>query len=264
MLKKSLISESHPEITSVKVRLDHFYENAQKYDAFESSSQHPEAWKHVIGRIKELKVKLSQVRVLEAGSGRTGFPQYVHDLRHAIHFTAQDITSQNKSFLNEVSDSVHIGRLQDLTGPYDIIFSTYAWEHMTEPLSTLRHWLSILAPGGSLFIFSPRYDFPGYLSPSSDHLNGRDKFTMRVILLLLRMKAWFSCRPAFLIHSDPALFHLPWKRDRDAVHWVSLLDIQLSLGSEYSVRRLSLASGGIKDWIVKNCLTLSVEIRSLK
>ena len=110
-----------------------------------------------------------------------------------------------------------------------------------------------------MVIQCPRYDFPLYFPPCWDHLP-------------LLVKLWQTLRLAgsdlaaaggraagrFTIFSDPAIFHLPFVRDRDAVHRVRKSDLRWLFGARAHVREFALAPGSFKDWIVKNLLTLRV------
>ena len=62
----------------------------------------------------------------------------------------------------------------------------------------------------------------------------------------------------FTIFSDPAVFHLPFMRDRDAVHRVRLSDLRWLFGTRATLREFDLVPGSAKDWIVKKLLTLRV------
>jgi hypothetical protein len=66
--------------------------------------------------------------------------------------------------------------------------------------------------------------------------------------------------PRFFIHPDPALFTLPWKRDRDVVHWVSYFDLAIFFSRKGHSRKLYVPSGGLKDAIVKNFLQVNMVV----
>jgi SAM-dependent methyltransferase len=135
------------------------------------------------------------------------------------------------------------------------------WEHITNPCSVIEHLINILNPGGSIFIASPRYDFPFYLSPSAKHLSVVNKIRIGIWLQWRRLLVLFGDSPDFLIHCDPAVFHLPWFRDADAVHWVSLWDLKRFLPKNLQIERLHIPVKGFRSRIWENFLLLFVRIR---
>ncbi|MEM9213299.1 MAG: methyltransferase domain-containing protein [Cyanobacteria bacterium P01_F01_bin.150] len=119
----------------------------------------------------------SACSIFEFGAGCTRFSWHLEsDLRSKVSYDVQDVTYVNFDYLKEEADSAHIGKIQDVDNNYDIIFSTFVWEHITDPQSTLQHLLILLKPGGSIFIVSPRYEFPFYISPSEKHLSKIKRF----------------------------------------------------------------------------------------
>ena len=101
----------------------------------------------------------------------SGFAGYLeqHGIRDLVELHAHDVTSHNVEWLRSAADQVYIGEVSeiDLPGEFDIIFSTYVLEHVSNPsvhLETL--WKQLVPPrspagGGSLFLISPRYDLFG-------------------------------------------------------------------------------------------------------
>ena len=240
--------------------MDSFYQTTQDYCAFQDVNELPEQWGHVRAAIVEVLKTKPVCRILEFGAGKSGFAWYIQDLKPSLHYTAQDITRSNEVHLTKAADAVHFRSLGELEGTFDVIFSTFAFEHISDPRHTLEKLFSSLTAGGKLFIFCPRYDLPFYLSHSADHYNGLRRLGIALWLVGARLWACFSGRALFLIHADPAIFHLPYYRDRDAIHWTSLWDLEAFFRGRARLKRLKLASGNLKDWIVKNLLQINVEI----
>jgi SAM-dependent methyltransferase len=247
--------------------LDEFYRTTQVYDAFKSLNQLPDIWRPIkaeierISRRKEAGREPGACRVLEFGAGRTGFGDFLGDLRGKVEYHTQDVTPSNKDVLESQSNRAIIGDVLDLAGPYDVIFSTFVWEHITNPRAVLDHLLKILSPDGSLFLASPRYDLAGYVPPTARHYGFGTRAALAARLQLARLATRLGGRPRFLIHLDPALFHKPWYRDADAIHWVSLHDLRRALPPTC---RLSIpdapAPGGLKRQIWKRFCLLFVRI----
>lgn len=176
MLSRITSPEHDPRVAELRARLDAFYAKPDTYESFDRPLDQSRYWRPVFRRIREILERPGRgeepVRVLEIGSGRTSFPGALDDLRENVHFTAQDITEANLDHLNSVADRVHVGDVLELGERFDVMFSTFVWEHITNPREVLEWKLSHLNPGGSVFIFCPRYDAPGYVPPSARHLSG--------------------------------------------------------------------------------------------
>ena len=256
----SLTSEDNPLTRELRVRMDAFYQSTQEYSAFHEVNELPEQWRHVRAAIEAVLEKQPVCRILEFGAGKSGFARFVRDLKPSLHYTAQDITRSNEEHLTQAADAVHFSTLGEMKGKFDVIFSTFVFEHISDPRRTLQKLFSSLAVGGKLFIFCPRYDVPFYLPHSADHYSAAQRLGIALWLACARLRAWLTRRPLFLVHADPAIFHLPVYRDRDAIHWTSLWDLQAFFRQRGRIRRLKLASGNSKDWIVKNLLQINVEI----
>lgn len=76
---------------------------------------------------------------------------------------------------------------------------------------------SLLLPKGIHCIECPKYDFPFYNPNSLNHIG-------IVGSIMIKIKLIFRHIP-FSIISDPAIFYLPFKIDRDAIHYVREKDI---------------------------------------
>ena len=255
-MKPLLVSETDPVVQDLRKRLDAFYRTTEDYDAFQSRSWHPNLWSFVVDEAARLKK--TTCRVLEIGAGRTGFAEYLRQRGKNAHFTAHDVTERNESYLKEQADDVVIGPLPSISGVFDIIFSTFVLEHVTDPVAALETSWGLLEPGGKLFIFCPRYDAPFYLPPSADHYSGLARAGIAIQLAVARFRTLVTRKARFFVHTDPALFALPWKRDRDAVHWVSYFDLAIFFRSRGRLRKLRVPSGSLKDAIVKNFLQINV------
>jgi 2-polyprenyl-3-methyl-5-hydroxy-6-metoxy-1,4-benzoquinol methylase len=253
----------------LRERLDHFYSSAQQYTAFVTPSDHSICWVHIAEEIqKKLQGNsLSRLKVLEIGAGRTGFARYLMQkgLRQHVDFHVQDVTQFNEVWLKGEADSVFFGDVLDCSfiDHYDFIFSTYVLEHVTNPHAHLDRLWSLLASQGNIFIFSPRYDMPGYICPSARHLCKIKQFQFGLQAIVARLFSWITRQPQFLIQNDLAAFYLPFYSDSDAVHWVFLQDIEAwAAHRKASLKRLKLGQPAFpsKDWLIKRFCTLAVQI----
>jgi SAM-dependent methyltransferase len=260
--------ESAPLVQFLRQRLDTFYNSTEnQYSAFESVSQQHPYWKRVIAKIQAKLVKTpegTKVRLLEFGAGRTGFAEVLGDLRSSVVFTVQDVTDQNRAYLLTQADHVYIGDLSGISGTFDIVFSTFVWEHVTNPKVLLDVLLERVAPGGSLFLFSPRYDIPGYVPPALRHLSRIKGLWLSIWLSITRLATLLSRSGKFWIISDPALFHMAWFRDADAIHLVSKHDLSAYLRMRnVTISNCYPESPNIKASLLEKLLKLCVEIEKL-
>jgi SAM-dependent methyltransferase len=178
-------------------------------------------------------------------------------LREQVELLAQDVTPQNAQWLEEYFDAVTIGSIEEVPGEFDFVLSSYVLEHVTVPREFLDSLGRKLAPGGVILLTCPRYDAPLYLPPSVDHVAAPRKLALACYVVWRRLVTLITGRPAWLVLKDPAVFHLPFSIDRDAVHWVSWFDIRAHWPQ---ARRLKLASGSVPDWIAKNILTVGFRV----
>jgi SAM-dependent methyltransferase len=257
---QSITNEDSDAVKQLRVRLDEFYRTTQDYSDFSKElSRHDHIWAQIVARIRELAATGRKVRVLEFGAGRTGFMTALGDLRNSVDFTAQDVTPANLDYLRGASDRQHIGPLQQLTEPYDIIFSTFVWEHVSDPKATMKHLLSILSPGGSIFIACQHYDYPGYVPPSARHYGTLTQYAVSWWLWRQRAKMRNDRDPACFIHTDPSMFHMKWFRDSDAIHWVSTQDFA-KLAPGCDVTHLTIPGSGLRNWVWRTFLLAFVRI----
>ncbi len=243
-----LTTEADPRVTALRAKLDIFYSSPEEYTSFEHDMQMlPDHWSVIV---RELRSRVSArtcglpIRVLEFGAGRTGFGTFIGELRSAVRFDVQDITTHNYEYLMGQADTVHICDLSEVDGPYDVILSTYAFEHICHPRESLKHLLAILAPGGAMFIAAPRYGMPLYIPPSARHYSRIKQIALSAWLAFERVAAMIDRKPRFWVHIDPAVLRVPWYRDADAVHWVSLSDFYLSVPRGYTCSRVRLRAKG--------------------
>ncbi len=259
-----LSKEAHREL---RQQLDQFYSAVPDYTAFESASDQRQCWEHVVACIRERLSRRPRLRVLEVGAGRTGFADYLVELglRESIEFHAHDVTRLNEDWLRSKADASVFGDIgsASLPGTYDIIFSTYVLEHVTDPVAHLEATWRLLGDDGDLFIFSPRYDLPGYVCPSARHLSSLAGIRFAARAAWARTVAFFLRRPQFLIQTDVAAFHGPFYLDSDAVHWVSLRDLKIWAGNHdarITTHRIGAPDFPSKDWVIKRLCTVAVQI----
>lgn len=258
---QAFCDESDPRVRKLSERMAEFYARVRGYDAYQQPSHLPEYWKPVLARIHEHVAAGRQCRVLEFGAGRTGFAAFLGDLRSKVAFDVQDISTQNLDYLRTQADNLHACDIRAIAKTYDVIFSTFAWEHVTEPRAILQHLLECLHAGGTLFIACPRYDFPFYLSPSARRLPRAERVRIAIWLMWRRTQTFLLGRAAFLLHTEPAALHGPWFIDADAVHWVSLWDLRSSLPAGYEVKRLRVPATGLRGRFWEKYLLMFVEVR---
>jgi SAM-dependent methyltransferase len=261
------ITEADPQLPRLEEMLTAFYnDSTNKYPAFEADSRHDCYWSIVKESVQHKMATPApapaNVRVLEFGAGRTQFGAFLKELRSCVTFVTQDITHCNTKHLQTVSDRIYIGDIADMKGEFDIIFSTFVWEHVTKPKQTLEALLALLAPSGSLFLFCPCYDVPGYVPPSLRHFGTFYGLWLSGRIFVNRLASLITGRPGFLVVANPAVFHGPWFRDSDAVHLVSRYDLYTYLRN----RRVTLIDRwprreNAKYTVLERFLKLCIEIR---
>ena len=255
-----LVDEASSDVITLRERMDAFYSSVNDYEAFQEPSRNPEEWRHIKEAIRQHLQSHKTCRVLEFGAGCTGFASDLGELRAAVNLTVQDVTPLNEEYLRGQADHVHIGEIADLQGPFDIVFSAFVLEHLAEPKRTLKILFDLLSPGGSLFLFCPRYDMPFYLSHSADHYGVLRRLSIAAYVLWRRFRTLVTGNPAFIIHCDPALLHMKWASDRDAIHWASLFDLHAYFRKGAAVRHLAIHSRSLKDWVVQHFLRINVRV----
>lgn len=256
------------ELDSIKFQLDEYYSSVSDYTAFFKPSSQNHCWIHISAEIrKRSSITNSPIKVLEVGAGKSGFGLWLNQqgLRKSVSWSAQDVTLQNREWLEDQADKGIFGDVNVIEyEKYDIIFSTYVLEHIARPSNHLEYLYRLLEENGSLFIFSPRYDFPGYFCPSSRHISNYKKIKVFFWQQIYRIRGYLKKEPSFLIQNDLAAFHGPFFTDADAVHWVSLFDLNYwtyRIGAKFRILNLGSSKILSKEWIVKKFLTCAVEIR---
>jgi 2-polyprenyl-3-methyl-5-hydroxy-6-metoxy-1,4-benzoquinol methylase len=258
-------SESDQRLVALSTRLGTFYNTFRDYPAFAGASKQT-VWLELVAREVQRRHQNggSVVRVLEAGAGAGSMFSEIDGLnRSAVHYTAQDITSITSHRLAQVADAVHIGPLRTLEGQFDIIFSLFVLEHISEPDQFLSEIDRLLVPGGTHIVICPRYDFPGYICPSMRHMNRGALFRLEAFraLDIFRSRLHLGTH-RFWINTEPAVLHRKWVRDADAVHIVSKPAVkEWHLRRGYSANTLMPRSGELKDWFVKRFLILSLALK---
>jgi 2-polyprenyl-3-methyl-5-hydroxy-6-metoxy-1,4-benzoquinol methylase len=102
------------------------------------------------------------LKVLEVGAGKSAFPTWLRRLPREVCVSVQDVTPINMAHLCHVADEVFIGPLdsQPIDGRFDLVVSSFVYEHVVYPQRFLDRCLAALRPGGLLVIFSPKYTLP--------------------------------------------------------------------------------------------------------
>jgi SAM-dependent methyltransferase len=254
----ALFCATAADAEQLAVRLSEFYNSTKDYGAFHAPSNQSALWLHVAHATRLMRAVSAgrKVRILEAGAGRSGLAGYFRreGLRDEAVLHAQDVTKANEGWLTDEFDAVTVGDVAKVKGEFDIVLNSYVLEHVTKPQEFLNNlWLRV-APGGSLLLVCPRYDFPFYLSRSADHLNWSRRVAVALWVSTRRLRTFLSIRPAWLVHNDPAVFHLPFFRDRDAVHWVSWFDLRAFWPD---IQPLQLDYKGFREAIRIRCLTVA-------
>jgi SAM-dependent methyltransferase len=251
-------TENAPAAQELRTRMRRFYDSVPNYDAFAETNDLGPFWRPILAEVRA-RAESRRCRVLEFGAGRSGFATKLGSLRPNVEYHVQDITGVNAEHLGAMADQVWIGELGQITGHFDVIFSTFVWEHLPNPRESLAKLLALLSPDGCLILASPRYDLPGYVPPSARRLEKRSQWLLSAWLTLRRARVALGAKPDFLVHSEPACLHGPWFRDADAIHWVSLFDLR-HLERDYRIERLKLPTFGPKHWLWARFALLFVRI----
>lgn len=261
-MPKWLVSNPGNEHDAVQVmrrRLDEFYGTTSSYPVFQSSPDHSAFYRTLSPILDEIIKRRSKARVLELGAGRPTFPVWLGDRRSAVEYSAHDVTAQNRAYLESIADHVLIGDISSIQGEYDLVFSTFAFEHVSAPSPFLEHVRRLLAPRGTHVIICPRYDQPGYLCPSLRHHSFMGRAGLMLFFGASRCAAAIDGRPRFWVNTEPAVFSRPFFRDADAVHIVSRPDVERwHRANGFDVKRLSPVPVTWRQWIAFRLLTLSI------
>lgn len=251
-------TEKSQAAQELRSRMRRFYDSVPNYDAFAETNDLGPFWRPILAEVRA-RAETGGCRVLEFGAGRSGFAMKLGALRPRVEFHVQDITGVNAEHLRTMADHVWIGDLGQITGRFDVIFSTFVWEHLPNPRESLGKLLELLSPDGCLILASPRYDLPGYVPPSARRLGKRSQWLLSAWLTLRRARVALGADPDFLVHSEPACLHGPWFRDADAIHWVSRFDLR-HLEPAYRIESLKIPTFGLKNRLWARFALLFVRI----
>jgi SAM-dependent methyltransferase len=256
-----------PALAILAGRLAEFYSSDSKYFDFAGKSDHSRFYESLKPHLSELAAKRAprRVRLLELGAGRTSFPAWLESvgLRTVVEFVAQDITALNREWLTARCDDVLICDAADglAGGPYDLVFSTFVYEHLIRPAQVVEASLATLAPGGLLAIFSPHYVLPGYVPPAMRAMPLAKRWAATLLLAWQKWWAAWRRRPNFWIVTEPALFVRGYFMDADAVHLVSEADLRILLGSRVDPLPLNFPAKSLRDWVWSRFILLAVLYR---
>lgn len=218
------------QVRELRRRLDEFYSRTTDYYAFQAPPDNSWWFDLMAPLVREVCDRAAKegrpARILELGAGLPTFPKHFAEMKDRFEYHAQDVTAQNREYLDQMATQVFIADVEGIPGPYDLIFSTFVFEHVSNPTAFLHEIKRLLTPGGVHVIFCPRYDLPGYLCPSLRHLRPLNKLAALLFLSASRLVAHIDRRARFWVNLDPAVLHLPWFRDSDAVHVVSRYDVE--------------------------------------
>jgi len=212
-------------------------------------------------QLAKLLAMKNRIRVLELGAGRSVFGTFAREFRERMEYHVQDVTPKNCEHLQSQADHVHIGDLREIAGKFDLIFHTFVFEHVSAPRSFLEQIKNRLEPGGFHVIVCPRYDLPGYVCPSMRHISRLGQMMHSVFLASTRAMARIDRRARFWVNADPAVLHVQWYRDADAVHLVSRFDVeQWHRRNGFEVASLFAGASGYK-WIQRK-MVLAIACRN--
>jgi SAM-dependent methyltransferase len=191
------------------------------------------------------KVSKRQGRVLDVGCGLGTFFSLLHG---DVEYDGVDISLPKEAPARSATGRCRLHwadccePLPFASAMFDNVVSLWCLEHVARPRVMLAELVRVLKPGGELALVFPNYDnplrrCPSYwcdLSEDDSIASLRRRFTLsRLFRQLYRRSAYFlkqwlkqvlldlSRMALFEINTDPAYKHLPWARDRDAIHIVS-------------------------------------------
>jgi SAM-dependent methyltransferase len=242
--------------------MDRYYAEYTSYCSFEATVPRDEQYQLIDPVVDACARERGSVRILELGAGRTGYPAYLRKRNVPLEFDAQDVTPATRDYLREECRNVFIQDVAEISGEYDLVVSTFVFEHVTNPSEFLAHANRLLRIGGHHVIFCPRYDMPGYLCPSLRHLEMPQRQWMMVRLWASRLAMRLDRQPRFWVNCDPSLFHGMQIRDADAVHLVSRRDVeQWHRMNGFEVQRLYPSYQGLRGMLLHRLLTLNLLCR---
>lgn len=257
---------THPAIVELRRRLDDFYTSTADYPAFQVTQTRDGLYDLAVNLLKASNPARPLYHILELGAGRTGFPEFCSRQGIQAAIDAQDVTSVNEEYLRPQCRTVFIGDISSIpnSGQYDLVISTFVFEHVSSPSEFLDQVSRLLMPGGWHVIFCPRYDLPGYVCPSLRHLNYVERLWVSLRLFSSRIVARLDRIPRFWVNTDPSLLHTQWYRDADAVHLVSRFDVeQWHRARGFDVKRLYPPCKGFRGRLLWRYMTLNLACRKV-
>lgn len=250
---------SSETIRSLSRNLDQFYRQTQSYVWDQEVSNHAKWFSLMDPWLVRGRRQEKPLRILELGAGKSTFCEHIKLGREGIEYCVQDITDTNFAYLSKVANEVTIGDISSVKGSYDVVFSTFVFEHVSSPSGFLQQVDRLLNPGGVHVLVCPRYDFPGYVCPSLRHLPRGKQLMIVSRLACSRIATRFDRQPRFWINADPAVFHRPWFRDADAVHIVSRFDVERwHVARNYEVHRLLPPYANWREWFYSRHMVLAL------
>lgn len=253
MIASPLICNPQPEdrrIGELVERLLRFYAKGTDYTAFQSPAVLPREWATMWPIVDELLDRHERIAVLELGAGRSAFGSALGKRRSRIDYDVQDVTTANVDHLRDVADRVLVQPIEELSGGYDMIFSTFVFEHVATPVSFLENVNRLLKPGGWHVMICPRYDIPAYICPSLRRRALLSRCAAAVQLAVGKALSLLDGQPRFYINLDPAMLHGPWFRDADAINIVTRRAVELWHGRNgFRRRRLHVTATTPGQWI---------------
>lgn len=251
---KFLTEDDTAEIDALERRLTDFYASTSEYTPFSHESRHVDMWTEIVRHLRTSPGRT--LRVLELGAGKSGLGKFLAEcdgaLRQRVHLCCQDVTESNRVHLESQCNEVFVGPMEEIGGSWDVITHAYVFEHVVRPRRFLGHAIDLLADGGLHIFQCPRYDVPFYAPPALDHLPPVQRLRAMVAILWVRRD--------FLLVGDPAVFHMPFHRDRDAVHVVSKAAVWRACRGRVRLDEFGVAAGGARDYVLKKLLTLRVRM----
>ncbi|MFQ5646232.1 MAG: class I SAM-dependent methyltransferase [bacterium] len=181
----------------------------------------------------------------------------------ALHVTSRDLSGKDPGEQTFIKADAEIIPLKDAV--FDVVLSTYALEHFTDPRMVLDEMLRTCKAGGKIMLLSPAWDNPLSVPPSLDYLRGKAVFRLKsffsqlykgLALELNKEKTFFE------IIKDPEVFRKGYRTDNDVVYHVRVGDIRNYFASrgcdilylrnfEDSARAGTSDKGGIKLFLKK-------------
>ena len=260
-----LITEKQPDrIQRLEQRMFDYYNRNTDYTPYAKESRCAELWAQVLLEAQKICEARGKCRVLEIGAGRSGFARYVsaHWTREGdeLHYTAQDVSPVNEEWLKTQADQVVIDNPLNIRGEFEIVFHSFVLEHIAQPKAFLEHAFVLLSDGGSHIFSCPNFSLPFYSPPSICHFNPLRRLEFHT----LNAKRLLFGQPRFPLIEDPAIFSLPFKRDRDAIHCVSPHDIRALFAGRACFRTFSVQGFSTKDRFIKRFATIHLVMQKLK